>query len=1253
MRTALDFVVQLAAASTAKELVDAVHEQFTGLAEFDEFQVVLAADEPGRLRLYRRGGASADGVYVKVSECPLGSVLESGEPVLRVEGGGAYGSMVAEPLRQRERVIGAYGLLSVRKGLYGEREAALLREHAATVGTAVVQVRMRTRALKRANHMSLISDIAAEIVGTLDQAAMLDTVVKVIHGRFSWYDVSVFLLEEGGERVKIVAHTGSYGTGSAVGYTQAVGVGMVGWCAKEGKTIVANDVSEDPHHIVAFPGDEVGLSEMCVPLKIGESVVGVINVESAELGAFDDLDVAAMETVARLLGQALKTCQMYRDVQHVREFNESLLRSLPMEVVVVDSELTILAAKEGSSDSSGAAAVGGMGVVGRKLGELYSFSTLDMEDLRRAVSRSLAEPGSVYVNEFEERTGETSRRLMVRVSPVSLEGRRCALVVVEDVTEARRAEATGREALAHLRYIMDHVLFGSNAFDKDGTYTLWGGGTQRLLGYTADEMVGKRTLQSIVVGDFDLGAYLKGCLEKGRGEVELVVRGSDGRKFVVVEQCVPLYNERGEHIGFTDYMVDITRRREMEEALRDSERKYRLLVDNLPQRVFFKDKDLVYVSCNKRYAQDLGISPEAIAGKTDYDFHPKELADRYRADDARVMKTQRVEDIEEKYVQGGREYTIHTVKTPVTDGRGNVIGVLGIFWDVTEQKRAEEALRQEKEKLDLIVRAAEAGLALIELDGRVSWANEEVVKWFAPGRFRPGMACRELYGDGEGYEALAKGAEGPRRRTWTASHTGADGIVRFFRHTLAPLTDARGALTQYLRITWDVTSEEQKIQELSLLSKLGQAMQAELELGRLLRLMLTCVTAGPGLGFNRALLFIVDPEQEVLRGECGVGATTREEAYRIWRELDERHLSLDTLLTKTDEQTQSQSPLDQLLKSVQFPLSAEGNVLTRVLKSREALLVPDCRVEPGFPPELWQPLGMIEVLVVPIVTKGRALGVLVLDNLFSGRLIKSEDIRLATLFANAGALALDNAAAYQRLERSLKELKKAQDQLVSSARLAAIGEMAAHVAHEIRSPLVTIGGFARQMLKQSSDTRLQLRNARIIAEEVSRLERLLGNVLDFTQPSAPRRVLAGIEEVLTSTVNFVSAEARERGVRMELRVEPALPKTLLDPAQIRQVLLNLIRNAFEAMDQPDGWIGIRAYRSGNSIKIEVDDNGCGIAKEDLQKVFIPFFTKKQGGTGIGLAACDKIITDHGGTIEVESELGEGTKFTITLPIVTD
>jgi PAS domain S-box-containing protein len=165
----------------------------------------------------------------------------------------------------------------------------------------------------------------------------------------------------------------------------------------------------------------------------------------------------------------------------------------------------------------------------------------------------------------------------------------------------------------------------------------------------------------------------------------------------------PVKDQSGSLTGITVVVRDITERKATEDALRKSESESRALLENLPQKIFFKDKNSVYISCNENYARDLKIKADEIAGWTDYDFYPKILAEKYRADDKRIMESGKTEEIEEEYIQDGQKVYVHTVKTPAKDENDNVIGVLGIFWDVTDRKRMENELKRYAEHLATLV----------------------------------------------------------------------------------------------------------------------------------------------------------------------------------------------------------------------------------------------------------------------------------------------------------------------------------------------------------------------------------------------------------------------------------------------------------------------------------------------------------------------------------------------------------------------
>ena len=158
--------------------------------------------------------------------------------------------------------------------------------------------------------------------------------------------------------------------------------------------------------------------------------------------------------------------------------------------------------------------------------------------------------------------------------------------------------------------------------------------------------------------------------------------------------------------------------------LQGSENKYRVLLENLPQKIFHKDKNSVYVSCNNNYARDLKIQPDEIIGKTDYDFYNKDLAEKYIADDKRIMESSKTEYIEEKYIQNGQEVVVQTAKTPLEDEKGNTIGILGIFWDITEHRQTEEALKESEERYRTIIEYSNDMIWTLDTEGRFLFFNK-------------------------------------------------------------------------------------------------------------------------------------------------------------------------------------------------------------------------------------------------------------------------------------------------------------------------------------------------------------------------------------------------------------------------------------------------------------------------------------------------------------------------------------------------
>ena len=283
-----------------------------------------------------------------------------------------------------------------------------------------------------------------------------------------------------------------------------------------------------------------------------------------------------------------------------------------------------------------------------------------------------------------------------------------------DITERKRATQRLQASEERYRLLVDTMNEGLGVADAKYNFTYVNNRFAQMLGYADEEMLGRNITSFLDEENKKVMKQQIAQRSKGKAKpYDLTWTAKDGRKVHTIVSPKPIFDENGNFAGSFGVLTDITNRKRAEEILQESEEKYRTLLRNIPQKIFYKDLNSKYVLCNDSFAGDLNIKPYEIKGKTDYDFFPPQLSEKYRANDKKIIQSGKTEETEEKYFSGGKELIVHTLKAPIKDVNGNIIGLLGIFWDITEQKHAQyerdrfsRELERKNEELESIIYVA-------------------------------------------------------------------------------------------------------------------------------------------------------------------------------------------------------------------------------------------------------------------------------------------------------------------------------------------------------------------------------------------------------------------------------------------------------------------------------------------------------------------------------------------------------------------
>jgi len=326
--------------------------------------------------------------------------------------------------------------------------------------------------------------------------------------------------------------------------------------------------------------------------------------------------------------------------------------------------------------------------------------------------------------------------------------------------------------------------------------------------------------------------------------------------------------------------------------------------------------------------------------------------------------------------------------------------------------------------------------------------------------------------------------------------------------------------------------------------------------------------------------------------------------------------------------------------------------------SGKAITIPGRRGERELarrsPPRLRKTVK--SALSVPFGREDKPLGVLQVVNARSGDAFAAEDIDLLASIGAQAAVAVENARLFGELQERIEDLESAQKELAQAEKLSALGRLISGVAHELNNPLTAVLGFAELLMQKPSIGKAQSR-IRLIHEAAVRCKRIVEDLLVFARNSEPTRTSVDINETVRRALSMQEDNLGAAEVEVSLELDKSLPPVMADGAQIEQVVVNLVRNAQQAMSRQPAprELRIATRQHDGCVQIEISDNGHGIAPADMKRIFDPFFTTQQTGqgTGLGLSVSYGIVQAHGGSIRASSVVPHGARFVVDLPLGAD
>ena len=942
---------------------------------------------------------------------------------------------------------------------------------------------------------------------------------------------------------------------------------------------------------------------------------------------------------------------------------------------------------------------------------LHNLKVQDSSEIfERHMKKVMGEGDAICEIEHYRKDGSVLP-LEINSRAIEIDGNMVLFSSARDITERKRAEETLREREARYRYLFEHSHVANALVGLDGKIIDANQSTAELYGYDKSEIIGKSLLEFFTP---DSGVKAAEAIALGlqgayAGPMQFDVLTKKGPRTFFFPGGYHVVVEGGKEKGFLISAVDITEQKKAEDTLKYSEEKYRSIVETGGAGVLIGDLSGNITFVNESFCKMLGYGKEELEGKPFADFiHPDDKALVLEKFAEGLAYPEAGYKLEFRAIhKDGRVVWIYPSVSPVFYNNELIAG-MAIVFDITERKQLEEAVKKSEERYRTILDEMEDGYFEVDLAGNFTFVNDAICGQLGYTREELiGMNNRTITVS-EDIEKVYKAfnhvyQEGQPRRDFTFKIVRKDGRIGQAELSVFPLRNERGDIIGFRGIGRDIGERLQMIEDLRRSEERYRTVLDEME-----EAYYELDLAGKFTFFNDALVRKSGRSREELIGmayQTYIPARDLERIFKAFNQVYQtgkpfKGIPLQairkdgTLISSEDTVLPLRNKAGDIVgfRGLSHDVTERLQMMDALRRSEERYRTMLDEMEEAyyevdlngnftfFSDALCRQLGysreeiggMSYKVYIPSENAKKVFEVY--NSVYrtgeprksfassqikkDGTLVHTED----SIFAmrdDEGKIIGFRGISRDITERKQRdeEKKQLEQKAQFASRLASVGELAAGVAHEINNPLTAVIGYAHMLLDRKDIPVDIKRDVEVINEGAQRVAGIIKKLLVFARQTRPERTYVDINEIINTTLELRAYSLQSSNVKVILQLDPDLPMTVADPGQLQQVFLNLIMNAETEVKlvHGGGKLAIKTEQVGDSIRISFKDNGLGIARENLERIFNPFFTtRKVGqGTGLGLSVCHGIVTEHKGRIWAESQLGRGATFIVELPVINE